>query len=308
MERPTVSVVVPAFNRCRTLPRAIDSVLAGTYDDFELLVVDDGSTDRTPEVVKGYDDGRIRYLRFEENRGANAARNAGIEAASGEFVSFLDSDDAFRPRNLEVTVGALSGATDTCGGVCTSYARIRDGTIESIQRVPEGIIDRAAILDGNPIGSLSATAFRRSTLEAVGGLDEDLPSAQDYDLYLRVSEDYRLLGIPEVLLDHHTDGDRISHDVSRQIRGYERIIEKHGDEISDRRRAHQHFLIAFLYADRGEIEATRRELRTAISLHPTNPRYSYFYLAARLGASAFAASRRLKNLANRLLRRRLSSP
>ncbi|WP_114576300.1 glycosyltransferase family 2 protein [Saliphagus sp. LR7] len=305
MEGPTVSVVVPTHNRCRTLPRAIDSVLSGTYDDFELLVVDDGSTDATPEVVADYDDDRIRYLRFEENRGANAARNAGIEAARGEFVSFLDSDDAFRPRHLEVAAGVLSRAPATCDGVCTSYARIRGGAVGSIQRVPEGVIDRAAILDGNPIGSLSATTFRRSVLEAVGGFDEDLPSAQDYDLYVRVSEGSRLRGIGEVLVDHHTDGDRISHDVSRQIRGYERIVEKHGDAISDRRRAHQRFLIAFLYADRGEIDATRRELRTALSLHPTNPRYHYFYLAARLGGSAFAASRRLKDLGNRLYRREL---
>ncbi|MFC6990634.1 glycosyltransferase family 2 protein [Haladaptatus sp. GCM10025707] len=94
---PTVSVVIPTYNRSEEVTHAIDSVLAQTYDDFELLVVDDGSTDDTEEVVTSYDDDRVKFIEHEENQGAPAARNTGIEHAEGEYVAFLDSDDEWLP-------------------------------------------------------------------------------------------------------------------------------------------------------------------------------------------------------------------
>lgn len=111
----TVSVVIPTYNRAELLSRAIDSVLAQTYDDFELLVVDDGSTDDTEAVVTAYDDDRVRYLAHETNRGANPARNTGIEAAEGEFVAFLDSDDEWRPRKLEAQLDRLEAVEAESG-------------------------------------------------------------------------------------------------------------------------------------------------------------------------------------------------
>ena len=98
---PKVSVVIPVFNRPAAVRRAIESVLAQTCQDFEIIVVDDGSTDETPAVVAGLADPRMTLIQHEGNRGGSAARNTGLRAASAEYVAFLDSDDEWLPRKLE---------------------------------------------------------------------------------------------------------------------------------------------------------------------------------------------------------------
>ena len=107
MVSPRISVVLPVFNREQRIAQAIDSVLAQDFDDFELIVVDDGSTDRTAEVARSYGDPRIRIVTQDRNRGSNAARNAGIEAARAPLIAFLDSDDVFLPHKLGTVVRAF---------------------------------------------------------------------------------------------------------------------------------------------------------------------------------------------------------
>ena len=103
---PKVSVIIPTYNRSKYVTKAIDSVLAQTYRDFEIIVVDDGSTDNTKEVLKPYTD-RIKYL-YQENTGVSAARNAGIRAAGGQWIAFLDSDDEWLPEKLSIQMDYLS--------------------------------------------------------------------------------------------------------------------------------------------------------------------------------------------------------
>ena len=98
---PVVSVIIPTYNRAHLIGRAIRSVLDQTYQDWELIVVDDASTDDIPGIVKGFTDGRVKYIRHDENKGAAAARNTGIQAARGAYIAFLDSDDEWLPEKLE---------------------------------------------------------------------------------------------------------------------------------------------------------------------------------------------------------------
>lgn len=109
---PLVSVVIPTYNRAEFLPRAVESVLRQTVDDFELIVVDDASTDDTEAVVERFDDPRVEYVRHGTNRGGSAARNTGIERSSGEYIAFLDSDDEWYPRKLERQVEELRSRSD----------------------------------------------------------------------------------------------------------------------------------------------------------------------------------------------------
>jgi glycosyltransferase involved in cell wall biosynthesis len=182
---PRVSVVVPTYNRAWCLAEALDSVLAQDVAGVELIVVDDGSTDDTPQLLAGYGE-RIRVLR-QENRGVSAARNAGIAAARGGLVAFLDSDDLWLPGKLRAQVDFFAAHPEAL--VCqTEELWVKDG-----RRVNPGRRHRkrgGMIFEPSLelcLVSPSAVMMRRELFERVGHFDEALPACEDYDLWLRVS-------------------------------------------------------------------------------------------------------------------------
>jgi glycosyltransferase involved in cell wall biosynthesis len=181
---PRVSVIVPTFNRAALLVEAIDSVLAQQGVAFELIVVDDGSTDGTPDVLADYGS-RITVIR-QENRGVSAARNRGVAAGRGELIAFLDSDDLWRPGKLRTQVAYMDAHPEL--GICqTEEIWIRDGRRVNPRlrhRKTAGIFfERSLELC---LVSPSAVMLRRELFKAVGGFDEDLPACEDYDLWLRI--------------------------------------------------------------------------------------------------------------------------
>ena len=198
---PQVSVVVPTFDRREVLPRALDSVVAQTYGDWELIVVDDGSIDGTAEMVEqDYPD---VHLVVQENRGVSAARNAGIAAAQGEWIAFLDSDDAWLPEKLERQMEAL--AAEPGHRLChTDEIWIRDG-----QRVNP--MEKHAKAGGRiypmclPLCCISPSSvvMRRDLLHEMGGFDESFEVCEDYDLWLRVTAREPVLFLEEQLLHKH---------------------------------------------------------------------------------------------------------
>ncbi|WP_122088165.1 glycosyltransferase family 2 protein [Halalkalicoccus subterraneus] len=301
---PVVSVVIPTYNRAGRLGRAIESVLAGRFEDYEIVVVDDGSTDDTEAVVTGYDDGRVRYV-YQENAGANTARNRGVAESRGEFVSFLDSDDEFHPETLEVAVDTLRGEPDSCAGIATSYRKIRDGEVYAVIEAVDGRITREDIVDANVIGGFSCTTFRREVFDRVGGLREGLASSQDYEFYLRVltESDYYMVGVPRVLVDYHAHGEQITADIDRKMAGQQFILEEYGDVISDKRRAQHHYLRGTLYADTGKMDRARAEFKRAIGTDPTYYLYYFRYLTTYLGKGGYDRAEAARNRVKLALRR-----
>ena len=182
---PEVSVVIPAFNRAWCLGEAVDSVLAQDFSAFELIVVDDGSTDATPALLAGYGPA-VRVLR-QENRGVSAARNAGIAAARGGLIAFLDSDDLWLPGKLAAQVAFFRENPQAL--ICqTEELWVRSG-----RRVNPGRRHRkrgGMICEPSLelcLVSPSAVMMRRELFERVGLFDEALPACEDYDLWLRVA-------------------------------------------------------------------------------------------------------------------------
>ena len=182
---PLVSVVIPTYNRAWTLEKAVDSVLNQAYDPFELIVVDDGSTDETASVLGKYEN-RLQVV-TQVNRGVSAARNAGIRRARGELIALLDSDDAWLPGKLKVQVDYFI-QHPTCLICQTEEIWIRNGV-----RVNPGkrhrkeagmIFERSLALC---LVSPSAVMMRKSLLDEVGLFDERLPACEDYDLWLRIA-------------------------------------------------------------------------------------------------------------------------
>ena len=183
--RPTISVIIPTFNRGWIIRDAIDSVLAQTYTSYELIVVDDGSTDRTPAILHSYGD-RLRLI-GQVNRGVSAARNRGIVASTGRLIAFLDSDDLWLPDKLAVQAAFFEHNRSAL--ICqTEELWIRNGmrvNPKNRHRKPSGHIFKASL--ALCLVSPSAVMVRRELIDKVGLFDETLPACEDYDLWLRVS-------------------------------------------------------------------------------------------------------------------------
>ena len=183
--RPTVSVIIPTFNRGWIIRDAIDSVHAQTYTSYELIVVDDGSTDRTPDILRSYGD-RLRLI-GQVNRGVSAARNRGIAASTGRLIAFLDSDDLWLPDKLAVQVAFFEHNRSAL--ICqTEEVWIRNGmrvNPKNRHRKPSGLIFKPSL--ALCLVSPSAVMVRRKLFDEVGLFDEALPACEDYDLWLRVS-------------------------------------------------------------------------------------------------------------------------
>ena len=189
--RPVVSVVIPTYNRAHLVGRAIQSVLRQTYSDFELIVVDDGSTDNTVEVVEAYQDPRIRLIRLARNYGVSRARNEGIQAARGEWVAFLDNDDEWLPRKLELQMARFRETDDPRITVVYGRGYRRYGESAELKLPPPRVFFEGDVFD-HLLGSWSpgASGFvvRRSSLLGVGGFDEELAGSEDWDLWLRLAK------------------------------------------------------------------------------------------------------------------------
>jgi len=218
-----VSVIIPTYNRARTIERAINSVLAQSWKPIEVIVVDDGSTDETSDLLATYGN-KIRIIK-QRNQGASAARNTGIKAAVGEIISFLDSDDSWLPEKTERQVKLLqqteSSGVKCC--VCDATMLFGTGTVSSFAtaglhpKQREGVwTNPAEVLTMNFLFFNQVVAVRREALEQSGYFREDLRIMEDYDLALRLS----LIGpwafIADPLVVWHEDaGSGLSRNLSQ---------------------------------------------------------------------------------------------
>jgi glycosyltransferase involved in cell wall biosynthesis len=189
-----VSVIIPTYNRGWIIKEAIDSVLAQDYTEFELIVVDDGSTDHTSDVLDSYRN--VIKVFSQKNKGVSAARNRGIAEASGQFIAFLDSDDLWLSQKLSVQIEFFNQTPDVL--ICqTEEVWIRNGlrvNPKKRHKKPSGMIFKPSL--ELCLVSPSAVMIQRSLFDRVGEFDETLPACEDYDLWLRIS-----CGFPIHLID-----------------------------------------------------------------------------------------------------------
>lgn len=245
MSGPLVSVVVPAFNAERYLARTLTSASAQTHPDLEIVVVDDGSTDRTAEIVRAAAaaDPRIRLVR-QSNAGVAAARNRGIDDAQGHFIAPLDADDLWHPEKIERQLRRFAERPE-CGLVyCWSIGIDEDDRVVS-QRISPASFEGdvfAAIAFQNFIGNASAPLIRRDCLEAVGGFDETLRAAggegcEDRKLYLDLAARYDFTIVPLFLVGYRQIAGSMSWNHTAMLRSHELImaeIRARGPELPAR--------------------------------------------------------------------------
>ena len=210
MSKPRLSVVMCAYNEEQYIMQAIDSILAQTYSDFELIIVDDASTDGTQGIIQRYEDKRILYIRNESNLGPYRSANKGIALASGELIARHDADDISLPDRFELQVDNLAKNPEI-GLVSTDFQYIdhKGRLIESVN-LPEDHDALVARLNKGNIFAQGALMFRKILFDQLGGYNKNITIAQDYDMWLRFSEVCRLINIQKPLFLVRFHGKSIS--------------------------------------------------------------------------------------------------
>jgi glycosyltransferase involved in cell wall biosynthesis len=219
-----ISVVIPCYNQAHYLGEAIESVLAQSYPYFEIVVIDDGSTDNTSEVAGRYP--RVRCIR-QDNQGLSAARNIGLRHSEGEYVIFLDADDRLLPEALEAGIECLKTHPE-CAFTFGSYRLIAsDGSFLKQRRQP--VVDKdsyAALLQRNYIGVPAVVMYRRAVFASVGGFDASVDASADADMYLRIARRFVVCGHEKVVADYRQHGVNMSGDPARMLRASLTVLRK----------------------------------------------------------------------------------
>jgi glycosyltransferase involved in cell wall biosynthesis len=278
---PRVSVVLPAWNREASIRAAVNSVLSQTFVDFELLVVDDGSTDNTMAMLDDIADPRLRRLSRTGNGGASAARNIGIRAAIGDWVAFQDSDDEWLPQKLEMQIARLDASGPE---VVVCYT----GMVIVGQSDPQGKAGRTTVkyipgpeipvLEGELHETLLGQSFistqmfmaRRTTLLEIDGFDETLPSLVDWDCLIRLSLRGHFLFVDQPMVLQRFSDNSLTKSRGKRLQSRIRILGKHQQSLAAHPRllARHHVAIAGEQRRTGDMPAARASLMAAIKECP----------------------------------------
>jgi glycosyltransferase involved in cell wall biosynthesis len=279
-------------NRAATVVSAINSVLEQSYRNIELIVVDDASTDRSVELVEALDDPRIRVLGHESNRGAPAARNTGIEAAQGDFIAFQDSDDEWMPEKLAKQMRVLETSSRHVGAVYCGLVRIDESKPTYIPgpevRVRSGNISRE-LLHGNFVGT-PTLVVRRDCFTADNMFWDELPRFQDWELALRLADEWEFAVVDEPLVRVQATEISISSDERAGAKALEMILDRHRErfEAAPPDYALLKMIIARFRLMYGDYRGARCYIWKAIKITPFAFRPWAFYFVSFLGQKIFS--------------------
>jgi glycosyltransferase involved in cell wall biosynthesis len=314
---PLVTFIIPTHNYGRFLPEAINSALAQTYPNFELIVVDDGSTDNTPELVAPLQ-GRLRYIRQEQS-GPSAARNAGIRVAGGELIAFLDADDIWLPRKTAAQarfllehpeIGLVCGLTRSTGDQERNQPgnRRRSGRARrKLITLKAGVAFDDLFLSHRNYIATSTVMLRRQCLDLVGHFEESLSRVEDWNLWLRVARHFGIARLPEVVALHrfHTSNLALDRETMRQavFDNLGRICSLFPDAARWRQLVASRLYVKHGLQDiyQGRLQDARRNLRRAIRDRALNVTAYPLLLAACLPQAMLEAARTASRVARHCL-------
>jgi glycosyltransferase involved in cell wall biosynthesis len=298
---PRVSVVMTVYNGQRFLREAVDSILNQTYADFELIVIDDGSTDATPDILDSYDDPRLRVV-TQPRMGRVKSLNRGVGMAPGEYIAIMDADDVSMPERLKEQVRWLDAHPGTA--VVGTGTVIIDENGRTSRQYPQpmsAVAIRRALLEGRVSPPHPSAMFRKACFEVVGGYREWFKQAMDYDLWLRMVERYDIDCLPELLFHYRQNLEGITH---RQY-----FQQKHSAafalQCAERRRerlpepstpaldqpptqaewGEYHTFLGRAFLDLDRIDDARAEFRRAVRNAPLSPYTWFFYLGSLIDKS-----------------------
>lgn len=278
-KNPTVSAIIPTYNYANYLPEAIESVLKQTFMDIEVIVVDDGSTDNTPQIVKKYlTNPLVHYIR-KKNGGQASAKNRGIIESKGKFIAFLDADDIWFPRKLEKQMPLFS---DPKVGVVYSKRILID------EQGREKPFEHPKLYRGNVLNQIfinnfvcfSSSIIRTECFKKYGNFDESLPMAIDYDLWLRIGVNYHFDNVNEPLVKYRFGHSHMSVNKEKRFECAWRVMNAFLQNPSLKR--HLYWWVplyakAHIYGNMGNYYLSKKKW-PALKYFVTSLRYNPFYL------------------------------
>lgn len=268
-----VTIIIPTFNRAYILPRAIKSSLSQTYQNIELIIIDDGSTDNTEEIVKGFQDSRIQYIRHSENRGVSAARNTGIKSSKGDFIALLDSDDEYLPEKIEKSLKGYKSGSKDIGLVCTNFWW-SGSTKKKI-----GFTKR---IDPNwHFPSLSTWLLSKEVFEKIGLFDERFRVGQDREFMFRfyIYKKFSFYFVDEPLVIRYKVESSISSQTKDYIEPRKIFIEKQWAQLKKMKKflAYQFYRLGKDVSLNQKKEARRYFLKAFLT-YPVRVEYLWKFL------------------------------
>ena len=280
-----ITVIICTYNREETLARAIESVLEQTVDDFEMLIIDDGSTDRTARIIKRYEheDDRVRSITHDRNRGTAAARNTGIETAAGDYISFLDSDDKLKPTFLERSRRVVTKMPPSCAGTHVALEYQKDGEYHGVFEA-DPVVPAANQIGTRPLdlARMGGLMIRSSVFDTVGLFDERFEYAEDTDYWIRLLQRYWLAGITEPLYVYHLHNEQLTQHRPGKARGWELLLSKHTDQLTPRAIATHRLKLANLYVSFDSVSKAADELQTVVNDGPQRGYALCLYVGLRI--------------------------
>lgn len=234
MNHPVVSVIIPTYNRETLIARSIQSVLNQSYQNFEVIVIDDDSTDGTKGIVESFSDKRIRYIQIENNRGAGAARNIGIQRSKGKFIAFQDSDDEWLSEKLEKHMFVFEKQLSNIGVVYSDMQRVlKNGKTKyhlSPKVIPGRLINPTTRFYQVYMLGIASAVIKKECFDQVGYFNEKLPSLEDLELFIRLSKQYDFYHIQEPLVKYYKM-EGVSNNIQDQYLARELLLKLYYKEL-----------------------------------------------------------------------------
>ena len=291
--KPLISIIIPSYNRANLLIRSINSALNQTYKNFELIVVDDGSTDNTKKLLEPYINAKkIKYF-YQKNRGPSSAKNMGMKSAKGDYLAFLDSDDEWLPKKLEKQLELFERSTNPNLGFvgCNSLIINEKNNKKQIYKTPRKKNAFYALLVNNFIWSCSSIMIKGSIIDQIGFFDENLSIGEDWDMWIRITQKYDFDFVDEPLFKYYVHNANITNAIT--IRKKEKYLQYISDKyikyfennpkLYSRRLRYD----GTRYVLSGNLKKARENFVHSIRLNPLNYRCYFYFLCSLTGTRIY---------------------
>jgi len=292
--KPLISIIIPTYNRANLLVKAIKSVFSQTYKNFELIIVNDGSTDNTKQIIDNFkkQTNKIKYI-WEINSGTAKAKNTGIKNTEGKYIAFLDSDDEWLPKKLEKQLELFKKSTNSNLGFvgCNTFIIDKKNNKKLIYKIPKYKNIFYALLINNFICSCSSVMVKKSVLDKIDFFDENLKIGEDWDMWIRIAQKYNFDFVNEPLLKYNIHSGNLSSAfaIEKKEKNIQSIFDKYKEYFENNPKLYSSKLRydGTRYTLSNDLKKARKSFIFSIKLNPLNYKSYFYFFCSLLGQHTY---------------------